>query len=295
MSYVRGDFGIEYNPRPPDEETHALGFIIALVVIAAAVSAGVGLYSKIRERMRDGGDQITERVETAEQDSAAAAADEEAEAAADAAARAVADVAPPPTAAKGRSRKVRNLLMRLTEAEKSRNFDLAVATIEELRSQPGSEIGDLDGTLAEKLGELNSARLFELKSPLWVKEVTVKKGDFATRIATENGSTLASLMKLNGLRSADVIRPGMRLKVMNHPTFVLQIHRSAKVADLTLGGRFFRRYEIASPVKLAEGRYETAAGFRKFCHDRRLEFALPLRNELETLLPAGTAVVVSEL
>jgi hypothetical protein len=189
--------------------------------------------------------------------------------------------------------KVRNLLMRLEEAERRRDVEMAVSTIEQLRALPGSPAADLDNVLARRLGDLNMKWLFVLKNAQWVKEVTVKRGDSASRIASENGSTLASLSRLNG-GSVDRVIIGSKLRVMNHPRFNLVVHRRSRTADLQLNGKFFKRYDLSSPVTGADGAYEISGRIRQFWTERGISFSMKDRAELEMLLPKGAAVLVSE-
>jgi hypothetical protein len=187
------------------------------------------------------------------------------------------------------------LLLRLEKANEANDVELAVSTIEQLRALPAGEIADIDDKLARQLGELNVRRLFSGRSRQWVRLVEVRPGDSATRIAIESGSTLASLLKLNELPSADRLRIGQKLHVMDHPKFTLVVHRAAKYADLSLKGKFFKRYDVVAPVGAAEGNYETPAKLRAFLAEKRISLSPEDRAELETLLPAKTPVLVSEL
>ena len=138
-------------------------------------------------------------------------------------------------------------------------------------------------------------RLFVGKNRQWVKEVVVKRGDSATRIASENGSTLASLLKLNELPSADRLRIGQKLDVMDHPRFTIVVHRAAKYADLTLKGKFFKRYDIIAPVRAEEGNYETPARLRAFLAEKGIALSPADSAELDMLVPAKSSLLVSEL
>ena len=201
----------------------------------------------------------------------------------------------PPGAERNRSHAATMLLLRLEKANEANDVELAVSTIEQLRALPAGEIADIDDKLARQLGELNVRRLFSGRSRQWVRLVEVRPGDSATRIAIESGSTLASLLKLNELPSADRLRIGQKLHVMDHPKFTLVVHRAAKYADLSLKGKFFKRYDVVAPVGAAEGNYETPAKLRAFLAEKRISFSPEDRIELETLLPAKTPVLVSEL
>lgn len=284
MSFERGKFGIEYNPVKPDADRPWLLWAFALVFLAALVSLGV---------------TVTRRICAPRAARPVAAPPAGREAAPPPAAKPKpVDLPPPPkldvSEMDRRPVKVRNLLMKLEEAEKKRDVELAISTIEQIRALPGTPAADLDDKLARRLGALNIRRLFLLKSGQWVTDVVVKRGDSASRIARERGSTLASLQRLN---DADVNRVfvGQTLKVLNHPRFNLVVHRRTRIADLSLNGKFFRRYYLTAPVTGEEGTYETPERLRPFLSERGIALAVADRAELEMLLPAETPVIISEL
>ncbi len=291
MALERGKFGIEYNPRRVrDESPSALKWIVALVAAAALGSLVWTLVSRAKTPA------------------------EEPPAGRPMAGGVPADETPAPPVPPGpaprtepsvrtfdadrslskRPAKVRSLLMRLEEAERTRDIEMAVTTIETIRALPGSPAADLDDALARRLGKLNMKRLFTVKNAQWVTLVTVKHGDSATRIAREHGSTLASLKKLNG-GSVDRLNVGDKLYVMNHPRFNLVIRKRLKTADLSLNGKFFNRYDLDGEVKGVAGAYELPEKRRKFWNETGVRFRSAARDELETLLPAGAGVIVSEM
>ena len=198
------------------------------------------------------------------------------------------------TAFSHRPPKLRNLLMRLEEAERRHDIEMAVTTIESIRALPGSPAADIDDALARRLGTLNIRRLFEVRNAQWVKTVTVGRGGTASRVAAENGSTLASLARLNG-GDVNKIRLGTKLYVMDHPRLNLVLRRRACIADLSLNGKFFKRYDLQGEIRAKEGAYEVPER-RKMLWDRfGSAFRKEDRAELEMLLPAGASVLVSEL
>ena len=289
MAHISGKFGIEYNPRQNERDSSGLGWVFALVATVALIS----LVWTIVGRMRGSGGEMPE--DPPPEPAPVEKPPPE-------------PVSPPPApvqktlapvdAGDGemlakRPVKVRNLLMRLEEAERRSDVEMAVSTIEQLRALPGSPAADLDNVLARRLGDLNMKRLFVLKNAQWVKEVTVKRGDSASRIASENGSTLASLSRLNG-GSVDRVILGSKLRVMNHPRFNLVVHRRSRTADLQLNGKFFKRYDLTAPVAGGDGAYEIPGRIRPFWTERGISFSMKDRAELEMLLPKGAAVLVSE-
>ena len=287
MAFARGRFGIEYNPNPMDEESSGAGWLVALIVLAAvAVLAAAG----VRRRVSSAPDEPSPI-------DAPVAVPTAAPVATNAPPR-VEPPKPPPIpqgAERNRPRAAQNLLLKLEKAEAAQDVELAVSTIEQLRALPGEAVADLDNSLARRLGELNVRRLFVDKNRQWVKEVVVRRGDSATRIASENGSTLASLLKLNELPSADRLRVGQKLDVMDHPRFTIVVHRVAKYADLTLKGKFFKRYDIIAPVRAAAGNYETPARLRAFLAEKGITLAPADSAELDMLVPAKSSLLVSEL
>ena len=303
MALARGKYGVEYNPRQMEDDSSGLGWVVVAVVVVALVSLAWTLVARFRqsderppasepvpreEPAKPAGPPVTERPAEPPPSVATNAAPKPAV------------VLPPPeermtSAIEKRPVKLRNLLMRLDEAEKRHDVEMAVTTIEAIRSLPGSPAADLDDSLARRLGAFNLARLFVLKNAQWVKEVTVKRGDSASRIAAENGSTIASLAKLNG-GNVDKVVLGRRLFVMNHPRFNLVIHRRSRTADLSLNGKFFKRYDLVGGVTGKEGAYELPQRMRSFwLNELGVQLKASDRAELEMLLPVGTSVLVSEM
>ena len=302
MALARGKYGVEYNPRQMDDDSSGLGWIVAVVALVAFVSLVwtlVGRFRQADDRPVDPEplprETVSDRPPAPERP----------------------DASPPPlpatnavpkpavvlppleqrmtSAIEKRPVKLRNLLMRLEEAEKRHDVEMAVTTIEAIRALPGSPAADLDDSLARRLGKLNLARLFVLKNAQWVKEVTVKRGDSASRIAAENGSTLASLAKLNGGK-VDKVVLGRKLFVMNHPRFNLVIHRRPRTADLSLNGKFFKRYDLIGGVTGKEGAYELPQRTRNFWfNELGVQLNASDRAELEMLLPVGASVLISEM
>jgi hypothetical protein len=304
MALERGKFGIEYNPRNMRRDSSGLGIVVAVVAAVALVSLCVTLWGRIgaaRERTEIEKAHEREVAEIATRPAPRPAAQS-------AAGKTPPDPAVRPKAAlpayiagiladsaANRPVKVRNLLMRLEEAERLGDVEMAVTTIEQLRALPGGPAADIDDRLARRIGALNLKRLFVAKTPLWIKEVAVKRGDNASRIAAENGSTLASLARLNGSVDVDKLRLGEKIKVMNHPRFNLVVHRRTRTADLSLNGKFFKRYDLAGEVTGREGAYELPAKKRTFWTERGIKLRLDDRAEIEMLMPAGSGVVVSEM
>ena len=284
MSLARGKFGIEYNPRQMEPESSGFGWVVVAVAFAALVSLSWVVVKRIWSD-----EPVPETLEIAAAEPAAA-------------------VAPPPSAVTNevpravvrdvafshRPPRLRNLLMRLEEAEKGHDIEMAVTTIESIRALPGSPAADIDDALARRLGALNLRRLFEVRNAQWVKTVTVGRGDSASRIAAENGSTLASLARLNG-GDVNRIRLGEKLYVMDHPRFNLVLRRRSRIADLSLNGKFFRRYDLQGEVRAKEGAYEVPERRKMLWNRFGSAFRKDDRAELEMLLPTGAPVLVSEL
>ena len=286
----RGIYGVEYFPtRQNDRQSGGLGCFVASVAALVLVSLAWTLFS----RLTDGEDEQPPRpAEPLPKPAAVVVAEPPA---------VVRPPPPPPpdeelrTDFGKRPPQVRNLLMRLEEAESKSDVEMAITTIEALRALPGSPAADLDDSLARRLGALNLRRLFELKSAQWVKQVEVKRGDSASRIAAENGSTLASLARLNGGRDISKLLVGEKVNVMDHPRFRMVLHRRTRLADLSLNGKFFRRYDLEGDVAGSPGAYEVKLPVRAFWSSIGAGFKGVDRAEIETLIPKGASVIISEL
>jgi len=292
MSLARGKYGVEYNPRQMDGgRSSGLGWLVVAVVAVVLGSLAWAMVGRLRSG-GDGGDAgpAPRASEAPAPDVRERPSVPEREVVVPPPAPALAETSIAPT----RPAKVRNLLMRLEEAEKNKDIEMAVTTIETIRALPGSPAADLDDTLARRLGTLNVLRLFVIRNAQWVSAVTVKRGDSATRLAAEHGSTLASLVRLNG-GDADRVVIGRKLYVMNHPRFNLVIRRRTRTADLSLNGKFFKRYDLDGDVRAKPGAYELPERRRPFWTELGARFKAADRTELETLLPTGTPVLVSEM
>lgn len=291
MALERGRFGLEYDPRQRKSRSSGLGWVFAVAALAAFVTLCWTLVRRVRAGREEAalslrGDAPGEPLQPASSGSPPPAAVETS--------RVFQSFLPLNADLMRRPPKVRNLLMRLDEAERRRDVEMAVTTIETLRALPGSPVADLDDTLARRLGALNLQRLFGLRSAQWVKLVRIGRGDSASRIAAEHGSTLASLARLNG-GNVEKLVAGKSLYVMNHPRFVLVIHRRTQTADLSLNGKFFKRYDLHGPVDAREGTYEMPERRRLFWEGVGSAFNPGDRRELDLLLPKAMPILVSEL
>ncbi len=293
MAYARGKFGIEFNPVKPEPDRPWLLWALGLVFLVAIISLVWTVTSRIRRGLKD--EATVRAVEQAKETPDSAALPQPPKLPKPPREAQPIKPALEPTELSRRPVKVRNLLMRLEKAEQDRDIEMAISTIEQIRSLPGNPAADLDDKLARRLGTLNIRRLFTSKSKQWVIDSTVQRGDSASRIAYERGSTLASLRKLNPSINIDKLKVGQTLKVMDHPRFSLVVRRRSRIADLSLNGKFFKRYYLTAEVKGEIGSYETPDRLRPFLQEHGITLSAADRQELETLLPPGSAALISEL
>ena len=282
MSLNRGRYGLEWNPRQDERKPSGLGWVFVLVGLVALVSFSVTLVRRCRARNVGESETV---VPPPPPSAVRPATDEPPPVIEPAVRRAVTEKRPA---------RVRNLLLRLEEAERRRDVEMAVSTIEQIRALPGSPAADLDDALARRLGVLNMKRRFERRTPLWVRQVEVRRGDTASRLAAENGSTFASFARLNG-GNVEKIRLGAKLYVMDHPRFTLVIHRRARTADLLLKEKFFKRYDLAKEPTGKAGAYELPRGSLAFWRSLGVAFKAPDQTEIDLLMPVGSSVLISEM
>ena len=304
MSFARGKFGLEYNTtRRDDDSPGLLPKALAAVFLVALVSFTVTFVSRRRaasaeqpppqEEPLPAQVAVETPVSTNPVPAVASMEDPEIRPLPE-----LPEIPPPeeikPAGDAKRPAKVRNLLLRLEEAERRKDVAMAVSTIEQIRALPGNPAADLDDSLARRLGVLNMRWLFGPGKSPWVAEVEIRRGDNASRIAHEHGSTLASLKKLNG-GEAEKLIAGKKIRVMEHPRFSLVVHRRTRTADLSLNGKFFKRYDLSEDVTGKVGAYEVPERIRQLWKDKGISLKPADRTELETLLPRGSSVLIAEL
>ena len=285
MSFARGRFGIEYNTASRDDDSKGLLPAALAAVFLVALASLVWTIVSHYVRKGGAGDGESAAAETVLQQSEAPPAGPPVEM-----------PSPEPLPLNGDGKRpavVNNLLLRIEEARNKRDLAMEASTIEQLRSLPGSPAADLDNSLAKRLGYLNVSKLFGGRPSSWTTEVVVKRGDNAVRIAREHGSTLESLKRLNG-GDVDRLKVGQRLTVMDHPRFSLAVRRRQRTADLSLNGKFFKRYYLVADVTAGNGAYEVADGVRRLFQEKGVVLAEADRKELEALLPRGTPVLIAE-
>lgn len=306
MSFARGKFGVEYNTvRRGDDSPGLLPKALLVAFLIALVSLAVTLVSRRRAANAEIQSEpaapqpvAAVPVVVASSETNSVLGQSSSPALSEDPVVAIPEIPPPekikPTGDAKRPAKVRNLLLRLEEAENRRDIAMAVSTIEQLRALPGNPAADLDDALAQRLGVLNMRWLFGPGKSPWVVEVEIRRGDNASRIAHEHGSTLASLKKLNG-GDADKLIAGKTLRVMDHPRFGLVVHRRTRTADLSLNGKFFKRYYLSGEVSGEVGAYEVPERTRQLWKDKGISLKSADRTELETLLPRGASVLIADL
>ena len=195
-----------------------------------------------------------------------------------------------------RSTTDRNLLERLSTAVREKKTSLEIDSLEKLCQR--ATLADIKDPLLRRLGELNM-KLFLSKEPSrWTTDVTVKRGDSLKRIAREHGTTLAAVRTLNNMNGTDRIAVGDKLRVPEFPAAVLEVHKSLKLADLTLKGKFFKRYAVKTdPVKTRVAPpypISREAGPRTRFAELKISMSPDDLLEMDMLLAPGSSLVVTE-
>ncbi len=286
MSLARGKFGIEFDPLRGDEAPSGRGLLIFAAVLIVLISFTVTLVKRLGANDEE---LALERAERAPVTEAAKAVP------ASLPAPPLAPAVPPEKAAlASRSRTMRNLLMRLTEAERDRDLSRQVETIELLRALPGNPAADIDHLLVKRLGRLNYRWMFGDENSPWTSRLTPRRGNSAERIAKEQGMTLAALLKLNHWRSTDEMRPNESVRVFNRPNFALIVHRRSRLAELMLDGKLFKAYELAQVPRVEPGLYQATDDLKQQFTKLDLAFTAPAQSELKLFLLASAPILIAE-
>lgn len=285
MSLARGKFGIEYDPQRIEEKSSNRGLVIFAVVLVVLVSFTVTLVNRLRARVDEAADPANAPQEARAPQSAAAPL----------AAPPLPPAVPPEKAAlTSRPRVMRNLLMRLTEAERDRDLSRQIETIESLRALPGNPAADIDHLLVKRLGRLNLRWLFGGETSPWVTKVTPRKGTSAARLAKEQGITLALLLRLNFWRTEDKMRVGEPVRVLNQPNFTLIIHRRSCLAELMLNGKLFKAYDLKSAPTASSGYYQATEDAAAQLQRLGIVFAPADLAEVKLFLLESAPLLVAE-
>lgn len=310
MAFARGKYGVEYNPIGRSGDSHPFRWLFTLLAILAAVSLFVarGCRKTIPPPVVD---PPKPRATVAPVPSKPTTAPTPAPTPAVPNKRTVRTTSPAPVAttqataatnwlgtAQTRPAAEAALLARLADAERLGNKRIARDTLEKLRRS--SAMADLDDQFARRLGALNAEILFTPprgERDGWTVPVVVKRGDSAQRLAREHGTTLAAVLKLNSLKDANRIRIGDTLRMLEFPRAMLVVHAELRFADISLNGRFFKRYDVTFPKKPSNGSYQVTRNEGPM--DRfaalGLKFSQSDREELALLLAPGSRIIVSPM
>ncbi len=287
MSLARGKFGIEFDPLRENEAPSGRGILIFVAVLIVLISFTATLIKRLSANDAELAQERAERTASAQVAPKAPPAA--------LAAPALPPAVPPEKAAlASRSRTMRNLLMRLTEAERDRDLSRQVETIELLRALPGNPAADIDHLLIKRLGRLNFRWMFGDENSPWTSRITPRRGNSAERVAKEQGMTLAALLKLNHWRSADEMRAGEAVRVFNRPNFVLIVHRRSCLVELMLDGKLFKAYELMRPPKVDAGFYTATDDLKQQFSKLDLAFKAGDQAELRLFLLATAPILVAE-
>jgi len=300
MAFTRGRYGVEHNRRPDDEETHGLRRLV-FSLVAISVVASIAAHFIMKQK-----DAVDVEIEpSSPMRPVEKPVKKPAEKPTLPASKPV-PVAPAPEPEKTekmldkirqRPTAERVLLEKLAAAERQGDAMIAIDTIERLCARPA--VADLHPQLRERLGKLNMALLLSGRSTPWTALVTVKRGDSRERIARDHHTTGAALERLNEKTNWARIRPGDVVRVLENPRAVLVVHKGLGFADLSLRGKFFRRFYFKDGKKADAGVYPVSRepGKNVRAHLRKMEitFSPPDRADLEMFLaPDSSSITVSD-
>lgn len=283
MSLTRLKYGIETDSKERNNDHPGLGWIVVAIVVIAAISFIITVIGRISSASDEPQSATIPAVTIKEPEKKPSTA--------------LKDVPPVEISdIDGRSPKVRSLLLRLEKCTESGELEMQISTIEQIRDMHAADTADIAEELLPRLGQLNLSWLFDKNNPRWVAKVKVKSGDTASRIAAEHGSTLSSLMKLNGISDAHRLKVGSELKVMNHPRFYLVFRMRLRALDLYLNGKIFKRYFLtgnSEDARIEPGDYKTPANLGDYLRRVNLKLRHDDIEELNMLVPRNTRFNVS--
>lgn len=105
---------------------------------------------------------------------------------------------------------------------------------------------DFAPALERTLGALSTRIYLEPRPGPDKVEYVVKGGDSLSAIASRYVCPKELIMEANGVKDPTRIRPGQRLVFPDHPDFAVRVSKSRNTLELTLGGKFFKRYVVGT-------------------------------------------------
>jgi lipoprotein-anchoring transpeptidase ErfK/SrfK len=88
-------------------------------------------------------------------------------------------------------------------------------------------------------------------------DYTIQRGDSLSKIAAKFNCPAELIQKANRIANERVIRPGDVIRVLDHPSFAIDISKRRNSLLVTLGGKFFKRYPVGTGAygKTPEGTF----------------------------------------
>ena len=105
---------------------------------------------------------------------------------------------------------------------------------------------DFVPALERTLGALSTRIYLEPRPGPDKVEYVVKGGDALSAIASRFVCPKELIMEANGIKDPTRIRPGQRLVFPDHPAFAVRVSKSLNTLELTLGGKFFKKYVVGT-------------------------------------------------
>lgn len=105
---------------------------------------------------------------------------------------------------------------------------------------------DFAPALERTLGALSTRIYLEPRPGPDKVEYVVKGGDALSAIASRFVCPKELIMEANGIKDPTRIRPGQRLVFPDHPAFAVRVSKSLNTLELTLGGKFFKKYVVGT-------------------------------------------------
>ena len=144
-------------------------------------------------------------------------------------------------------KQINDLLARARQQENEDKLAEAREELLTLLESPGS-LGSYQRQVESRLGAINIALVVSQRPMPGKISYVIKSGDLLSKIAATYNCPAELIQRANGIANPNLIRPGNTVYLLDHPKFAVEVSKGRNDLVLTLGGRFFKRYNVGTGV-----------------------------------------------